>query len=85
MEAPQPLNEVPAKRNKTVLIIAVVAIVLLCGCIVMAVAGYYGFITIRSVETQVLPPEDFVTPASDLDSPFDTPNPGAEAEDPPTG
>jgi len=85
MEAPQPLNEVPAKRNKTVLIIAVVAIVLLCGCIVMAVAGYYGFITIRSVETQVLPPEDFVTPASDLDSPFDTPNPGAEAGEPPTG
>jgi len=85
MEAPQSVNEVPAKRNNTLLIIAVVAIVLLCGCFVLAVAGFYGYFTIRSVETQVLPPEDLVPPSLEPDSTFDTPDPGVEAGEPPTG
>jgi hypothetical protein len=75
MEAPQPINEESAKRNRTLLIIAAVAIVLCCVCVVLAVVGYFGFITIRSVETQVIPEEEFppvsrqevmtVPPASD--------------------
>ena len=75
MDAPQPVNEVPAKRNQTPLIIAGVVIVLCCFCLVVAIAGYFGFITIRATETQVFPTEAFpplvtqevmtVPPASD--------------------
>ena len=75
MDAPQPVNEVPAKRNQTPLIIAGVVIVLCCFCLAVAIAGYFGFITIRATETQVFPTEDFpplvtqevmtVPPASD--------------------
>ena len=43
MEAPQPVNEVPAKRNQTPLIIAVVAIVLCCFCLVLASCGLLWF------------------------------------------
>lgn len=93
MEAPQPVTEVPAQKNRTPLIIAAIAIVLCCGCLVVAVAAFYGFISIRSVETQVFPTEVFpplvtqevVTPASDSDFPTDTPGFDAGIGDPPPG
>ena len=95
MEAPQPVNELPVRRNKTLLVIAVIAIVLLCGCLVVAVAGAFGFLTLRSADTQVLPTNEFpsvvteealtVPPTSDPDSPFGTLEPGAEAGEAPTG
>ena len=44
MEAP--------KKNQTPLVIAISAIVLCCCCAAFAVAGYYGFVTIQSSETQ---------------------------------
>jgi hypothetical protein len=59
MEAPQPIDAMPAKKNRTPLIVAAVAIVVCCFCVAAAVAGYYGFITIRSTQTQVIPEEDF--------------------------
>jgi nitrate reductase NapE component len=85
MEAPQPVNKVPARKNKTLLIIAIIAIVLLCGCLTVAVAGYYGFIAIRSVETQISPIEDFEIPSAEPDSTFDTPDPSDGVGEPPTG
>src|SRR6266540_3700759 len=75
MEAPQSVNEIPVKKSKIPLI-------------VVAVAGFYGLFAIRSVETQVVPQvpqEDFATSAPATDLPFDTPDPGAEAGEPPTG
>ena len=75
MEAPQPVDAMPAKKNQTLLIVAAVAIVLCCFCVIVAVVGYYSFFTIRSVDTQVVPKENFppvvtqevmtVPPASD--------------------
>ena len=59
MEAPQPVNEVPAKKNQTLLIIAAIAIVLFCVCLVLTVAGVFGYVTLRATETQVFPAEDF--------------------------
>jgi len=83
METPQPASETPAKKNRTPLIIAVVAAVLLCGCLVVAVAGYYAFITIRNTQTEVQPVEDF-TPVIP-DATFEVPEIEAGVGEPPTG
>jgi hypothetical protein len=93
MESPQPISEDAPKRNRTILIIAGVAIALCCLCLLLAVVGYYSFVTIRSVETQVLPAEDFppfiteeaVTPSSDPDLPLDTPEVDSGVGEAPTG
>lgn len=81
----------PAGRNRTLVIIAVVAIFLLCACLVLAIAGFYSFVAIRSVETQEFPAEEFpaiatqevATPTSDVsnlpgvdDDPGDAPTGG---------
>ena len=59
MDTTQPIPEVPVKTNRTPLIIAVAAVVLCCFCIVVAVVGYFSFVTIRSVETQEFPTAEF--------------------------
>jgi hypothetical protein len=80
METPQPANEITVKNNRTPLFIAASAIVLCCFCVVVAVAGYYGYVTIRTVETQVIPLEDS-TPSI----PADSVTPLGAVGDPPTG
>lgn len=65
MEAPQPVNEeISTKKKQTPLVIAVVAIVLCCCCLVLAVAGYYGYNTMRTTNNDVQPvvPEDSQVP-----------------------
>jgi hypothetical protein len=80
METPQPVDERPVKRNQTSLIVAVVAIVFCCGCVLIAVAGYYGYNRIRSTRgIQEQPSEDAMpvvpdntpSPTSELDSVFE--------------
>jgi len=86
------LNETP-KKNQTPLIIAVVAIVLCCCCVVLAVAGYYGYITIRSTGAEVQPIEDIMpvvpgdsqAPTSEPDSIFEIPEFDTSVGDAPTG
>jgi hypothetical protein len=73
----QPINETP-KKSQTPLIIAVVAILLCCGCLILAVAGYYSYITIQSTDIQPqpfeqipdvdqIPSEEFEIPSGDPD------------------
>src|SRR5215208_1700758 len=95
MEAPQSVNEVPAKKNRTVLIIVAAAVALGCFCLVAAVAGFYGLFAIRSVETQAFPEEEFpsvvtqealtVPPTSDQDIPSATPGVDLSLGEAPTG
>jgi hypothetical protein len=81
----------PAGRNRTLVIVAVVALVLLCACLVLAIVGFFSFITIRSAETQEFPVEEFpsvvtqevVTPTSDAS--LNPPGFEADPGEPPTG
>jgi hypothetical protein len=59
MDTTQPIPELPERPNRRPLITTITAIILCCFCIVLAVAGYYGFVTIRSVETQEFPTSEF--------------------------
>ncbi len=79
MEAPQPVLDSPTKKNQTPLIIAAVAIVLCCCCIVLAIAGYFGFRTIKS--SQVIPPQPteepvLINPTAAPSSPSEAPKGG---------
>lgn len=94
MEAPQPVTTLPAQKNRTPLIIAAIALVLCCGCLVLAIAGYYGYFSLRSVETQVFPTaevfppiatQEVMTPASTTDIPVGTPGLDTDIGDPPPG
>jgi len=91
METPQPSPEMPVKTNRTSLLIAAIAIVLCCFCVVVAVVGFYSYFTIRRVETQVIPVEkvtpsipDEITPPSS-DSPLATPGFDPGVGEPPAG
>ena len=68
MEAPQPVLDSPAKKNQTPLIIAAVAIVLCCCCVALAVAGYLGFMTLKSSETIPPQPVEDVVPIGPTDA-----------------
>jgi hypothetical protein len=85
MESPQPVLETPAKKNRTLLIIAAVAIVLCCGCLVLAIAGYYGYTRMKS--TQGLPPQPVENPVPVIPSDSQSPTlePSNTAGDAPTG
>ncbi|HSL46651.1 MAG TPA: hypothetical protein VK897_24665 [Anaerolineales bacterium] len=83
----------PARRNRTLLIVAAVGIVLLCTCLVLAIAGFFSFVAIRSVDTQELPAEEFpsvatqevVTPTLDPDTSSNTPSVDPDLGEVPTG
>lgn len=64
----QTISEAPAKKNQTILLIAAAVIFLCCCCAAIAVIGFYSFSTIRSVETQELPPFESTVPAFPDDS-----------------
>ena len=93
METPQSVQEMSVKKNRTPWIIAGAIVALCCCGLIAAVAGFYGFTTLRSVATQVLPleeftpaiPEEFATPSLDLETPFDTPGVNADPGEAPTG
>ena len=78
MQTP-PINDMPAKKNNTPLIIAVVALVLCCCCAALAIAGYYGYNTVRSTDDFLpLPTEEAVPVIPDASEeptfdPFQTP------------
>jgi hypothetical protein len=88
MESPQ-TEVMPAKKNQTPLIVAASAVVLCCCCAALAIAGYYGYNTLRVSESDTVPfdqtaPEfdELVTePAND----FDIPDPDLGIGDAPTG
>ncbi|HLO33245.1 MAG TPA: hypothetical protein VK249_29120 [Anaerolineales bacterium] len=80
METPQSVYETPVRNNRTLWIIAAAVMALCCCGLVVAVAGFYGFFTIRSVATQVIPNE-FPTPPLD----FATPQLNADPGEAPTG
>lgn len=87
METPQfTSEEIPPKKNQTLLIVAVVVILLCCCCIVLAVAGYFGFVTIRSTETQAQPfgeetPDFEFAPAEE----YEMPGADSDGSDAPAG
>jgi hypothetical protein len=87
MESPQPVIE-PEKRNQTPLIITIVAVVLCCCCLVMAIAGYYGYNTMRVTESEILPFEeptpDVQLPDTDQDD-FEVPSEDLGIGEAPTG
>ncbi len=85
MESPQPVIETPAKKNQTPLIIAAVAIVLCSCCIVLAVAGYIGYV--RIYRGQGIPPQpvEDVVPVVPNDSQSPTLEPATTAGDAPIG
>jgi len=68
MESPKPVNQSPIKKNQTPLIIAAFSIVLCCCGLVLAVAGYYGYIRINSTQGVPQGPIQDVAP-DDLQSP----------------
>jgi hypothetical protein len=59
------VQEKPASRNRTIIIVVVI-IIALCGCLIAAVAGFYAFIAIRSEESSPTQPTvesyEFVPP-----------------------
>ena len=59
MDTTQPIPELPERPNRRPLITTVAAVFLCCFCIVLAVVGYYSFVTIRSVETQEFPTAEY--------------------------
>lgn len=87
MESPQSTIE-PEKKNQTPLIIAVVAIVLCCCCLVIAIAGYYGYNTMRVAPSELLPFEDptpdVELPSTDEDD-FEVPSTDLGIGEAPTG
>ena len=82
METSQPVTEIPAKNNRTLLIIVASAIALCCFCIVVAVVGYIGFVTIRTEGTAVPPIEQFATLSPEI---FGTPESNFGLDEPPQG
>ena len=54
------------KNNRTILIAVIAAFVLCCCCLLAGIAGYYAFITIRSVESSPIPQSDQIVPQSDF-------------------
>ncbi|MEO8355229.1 MAG: hypothetical protein ABI621_04900 [Chloroflexota bacterium] len=87
METPQFISEeTPPKKNQTPLIIAVIAIILCCFCLV--IVGYYGYNTIRSTQTEIQPLEE-ATPEYQSDPVEDfedgVPDVDADMGDAPTG
>ena len=93
METLRSGEEIPVKKNRTPWIIAGAVLALCCCGLIAAVAGFYGFITIRSAATQILPleeftpviPEEFATPSFDLETPFSTPGVNADPGEAPIG
>lgn len=87
MESPQSTIE-PEKKNQTPLIIAVVAIALCCCCLVIAIAGYYGYDTMRVTQSDILPFEDptpdVELPSTDQDD-FEVPSTDLGIGEAPTG
>jgi hypothetical protein len=78
MESIQPVLETPAKKNQAPLIIAAAAIILCCCCcIILAAAGFYGYITIRSSQTNPPAPIEEAVPVVPADEstsvPFSSP------------
>ena len=73
----QPISEAPAKKNQTILWIAAAVIILCCCCAVIAAVSIYSYSTIRSVETQDLPPFELTVPAlpGDSELPSDSTDP----------
>lgn len=60
---PQNSSEGPVKKNQTLIWIAAAVILVCCFCALIAIVGFYSFTTIRSVETQELPPFESTVPA----------------------
>ncbi len=85
MESPELVIEIPAKKNRTPLIIAAVAIVLCCGCLALAAAGYYGYIKINRTQGIPLQPVEDVVPALPGDSQSPTLEPADTAGEAPAG
>jgi hypothetical protein len=93
METLQSEQGTSVKKNRTLWIIAAAVIALCCCGLIAAVAGFYGFITIRSSATQVLPleeftpaiPEELATPSINLETPLNTPDVNADAGEAPPG
>jgi len=78
--------ETPVKKNQTPLIIAVVAIIVLCCCgLILAVAGYYGYIRINSTQGIVPTPVEDIEPATPEDVQSPTFEPAASPGEAPTG
>jgi hypothetical protein len=73
MESPQPVFETPVKKNQTPFIIAAVAIVLCGCCVVLAAAGYYGYITTTRSQTIPQQPLDEAVPVVPADEPTSAP------------
>ena len=83
METPETVEAMQAgRKQRTILLVVAAAIVLCCFCLVVAVAGYFGYITIRSTETQVFPAEDFPPIATQE---VMTVSPDSDSGEPPTG
>ena len=65
METTQPVQETWVNRNRILLIIAASVLGLCCCGLIIAVAGFYGFTTIQSATTQVIPLEEFTPSIQD--------------------
>lgn len=62
------------KNTRTILIAVIAVIVLCCCCLAIGVAGWYGYTTIRSVESSPTQPDDVFVPSTDFGN-----------DDPPSG
>jgi len=61
MQSTEPTIEPVEPKNRTPLILAISAIVLLCCCLALGIAGYFTYITMQVPQTE-FPPVEEVTP-----------------------
>jgi hypothetical protein len=63
MDTQSVVNDKSVNKNRT-LIIAVIVVVVLCGCLLAAAVGFFAFTTIRSEESSAPQPSgEFATPS----------------------
>jgi hypothetical protein len=93
METQQPVGENPLRKNRRALILAAVGVALCCVCLVIAGISLYSWNSIRGMQTQVFPVEEFtpsvpenaLTPATDPNSTSGTSIPSLDVGEAPTG
>lgn len=89
MQSNEPVIEPVESKNRTPLILAISAIILLCCCLALGITGYFTYITMQTSQTESPPleevtPEIFEPDAVPTDT-FEVPSTDLGIGDAPTG
>jgi len=84
MESPQPDVNAPARRNRTLYTILVIALILFCCCAVLIAAGYYYYRE-NLLTVPVQPTEESTPAAAPTDAAFPTSAPSGDIDEAPEG